>query len=400
MSLTALVVGGGPAGLAAACLLAREGVSTTLIADDAVADPRTVALMQPTLAMLEYLGVWPGDLRAISAPLKKQRIVDDTGSLFSGPDICFDARELGLEAFAWNIPLAKLIEALHREAGQCGVHIVADRVVDTDTATDRINVTTRQSGQFHAQVALAADGHGSLMRQKAGIGTHAWSYDQSALVTSFTHTAHHQFSSCEYTKRDGPCTVVPLPGKQSALVWMDRPAETERRLALDDTSLATELQIATHGELGLISGLMTRKAFPMRGLTATSFGKGRTLLIGEAAHVVPPIGAQGLNMSFRDAALAVDIILGDKDAGSEKVVDAFSRQRMQEVVPRQQMINAVNRSLLLGLLPLDATRVAALWAVYGLQPLRQQMLRIGLGTESTLPFAMRAKSSPAVSVQP
>ena len=180
--------------------------------------------------------------------------------------------------------------------------------------------------------------------------------------------------------------MVPLPGKRSAVVWMDTPADTERRAGQGDRALAAELQIATHGELGLISDLTRCVSFPMRGLTAQQFGRGRTLLIGEAAHVVPPIGAQGLNMSFRDSALAADLILSEGDPGATHLVESYSRQRLEEVVPRQQLINAMNRSLLLDMLPLDAARVAALWAAYGLAPLRQQVLRFGLGVTNSLPF--------------
>ena len=138
----ALVVGGGPAGLAAACLLAKEGISTALIGNQPAPEARTVALMQPTLRMLSYINVWPGKLRSISAPLKRQRIVDDTGSLFVAPDMVFEARELGLDAFAWNIPLNDLIPALRAEAVSAGVELVEDKVIDATTFADRIEVST------------------------------------------------------------------------------------------------------------------------------------------------------------------------------------------------------------------------------------------------------------------
>src|SRR5439155_18020538 len=110
----AIVVGGGPAGLAAACLLAEAGAKTALISGTAndTADPRTIALMLPSLRLLTRLDLWPGALAEKSAPLRKLRLVDDTGSPFPAPELTFSAEEIGEDAFGWNIPLASLIPAL------------------------------------------------------------------------------------------------------------------------------------------------------------------------------------------------------------------------------------------------------------------------------------------------
>ena len=136
------------------------------------------------------------------------------------------------------------------------------------------------------------------------------------LLQASPDSISHDYVSTEYHKSAGPFTTVPLPQGRSSLVWMERPARAEALMAMTEKELAAEIQIETHGELGLISNLGPRKSFPMKGLTARQFAKDRLILIGEAAHVVPPIGAQGLNMSLRDAALAAT---------------SFSRPRMPEV---------------------------------------------------------------------
>jgi 2-polyprenyl-6-methoxyphenol hydroxylase-like FAD-dependent oxidoreductase len=106
-----IVAGAGPAGLAAACLLALDGRRVALVAKEQgdASDPRTVALMQPSIRLLMHLGLWPGRLKDQTQPLKKLRLIDDTGALFKAPTITFDPVELGEEAFGWNFPLGVLI---------------------------------------------------------------------------------------------------------------------------------------------------------------------------------------------------------------------------------------------------------------------------------------------------
>jgi 2-octaprenyl-6-methoxyphenol hydroxylase len=385
------VVGAGPAGLAAACLLSQDGMKVALVAPPAGNDSRTVALMQPTLRLLEYIAVWPGVLQTSSAPLRRQRIIDDTGSLFQGPALAFSARDMGLDAFAWNIPLQSLIEALRERAAALGVRIMPQRCIGSQTSPECVTIMLEDSSSASARFCIAADGATSTLRQHAGIGTTEWRFDQSALVTTFSHSAPHDDTSTEYHKRGGPCTVVPLPGNRCALVWMMPPEAASRLLQYSAGEFLAELQAATHGDLGRLSGLGPRSAFPMKGLTANRFAAGRTLLVGEAAHVVPPIGAQGLNMSFRDVGMAADLLLVDSDGDPSHLAADYDKRRQREVVPRQQMISLVNKSLLLDLLPLDAARAAALWTVHGLEPLRKSVMSLGLGLSGQLPFAMRER---------
>jgi 2-octaprenyl-6-methoxyphenol hydroxylase len=246
------------------------------------------------------------------------------------------------------------------------------------------------STEISAALCLAADGANSVLRKAAGIATDTWSYDQTAIATSFAHSMGHDNISTEYHKPAGPFTTVPLPENRSSLVWMERPARAEALMTMDDKQLAAEIQIETHGELGLISNLGPRKSFPMKGLTARQFAKDRVILIGEAAHVVPPIGAQGLNMSLRDAALAADLILAAKDPGSAGVLAEYNAVRRAEVVPRQHLIDLMNKSLLLGFLPLEGARALGLTAVHYFAPLKRFIMERGLQQTDNLPFAMRA----------
>jgi len=389
LSARVIVVGGGPAGLAAATLSAREGIPTMLIAPEAAPDPRTVALMEPSLRLLSHLNVWPGSLAFLSSPLLHLDIIDDMGNLIAAPRLTFCASEVGLQAFGWNIPLGALAVELRAAAQRAGVEIVADSVIAAENLGAVAAVDTKGGQRFYGEVLIAADGIESLLRKSAGIGVDRWSFDQHALVTTFSHSGPHNGVSTERHRPGGAFTTVPLPGNASSLVWMGSPPIIESLLQRAPQELAMEIQIVTRGTLGLISNVTPAKAFPMRGLRARQFANNRTILTGETAHAFPPVGAQGLNMSLRDVGHAIDVILMHDDAGSPAAMVEYHNRRSRDVTERQAIISAMNTSMLAEFLPLDLMRVGALSAISAFPPLRQLVMRQGLAPSDNLPFAMR-----------
>ncbi len=386
-----IVAGAGPAGLAAACLLAVDGRRVALVAREQgdASDPRTVALMQPSIRLLAHLGLWPGTLKGRTEPLRKLRLVDDTGAMFKAPTITFDPGELGEEAFGWNFPLGILIPALFERARELGVDLTGADAAGAQAHGGAVSVTTTGGRRIEARVAIAADGRNSILRDAAGIHPNRWAYDQTALATSFAHSGPHDGISTEHHKQAGPFTTVPMPGNRSALVWMERPARAVELMALSDTDLAAEIQIGTHGALGRVSDVGPRRLFPMQGLVARDFARNRIILIGEAAHVVPPIGAQGLNMSLRDAAQAAALMEGEDDPGDAALLARYDALRRRDVQPRQQVIDLMNRSLLSGVLALEAGRAAGISLLQQFGPLRRAAMQYGLAPSSGLPRAMR-----------
>ena len=380
-----IVAGAGPAGLVAACLAASQGFATAMVTgpESTRPDPRTVALMMPSLAVLEAAGSWPGLLIGNASPLRKLRLVDDTGAFVSAPELVFSAHELGLEAFGWNIPLAVLKPALEERAQALGVRFHRASVSSSTVSGGVATLSLDNGRKLSSRLVLAADGRNSPLRRAVGIGTVSWSYEQTAIAVSFAHSRPHHGISSEYHKEAGPFTTVPLPGNRSSLVWMERPARAEALMAFDGKTLAGEIQALSHGELGLVSDIGPRQSFPMSGARAETFARHRVMLIGEAAHIVPPIGAQGLNMSFRDAHDAIELITvardkGD-DFGADMVLSEYDGRRQRDVRPRQAVIDLMNRSLLSGYLPMDAGRAAGLAALASFGPLRRFAMTVGLG---------------------
>ena len=380
-----IVAGAGPAGLVAACLAASQGFATTMVTgpESTRPDPRTVALMMPSLAVLEAAGSWPGLLIGNASPLRKLRLVDDTGAFVSAPELVFSAHELGLEAFGWNIPLAVLKPALEERAQALGVRFHRASVSSSTVSGGVATLCLDNGRELSSRLVLAADGRNSPLRRAVGIGTVSWSYEQTAIAVSFAHSRPHHGISSEYHKEAGPFTTVPLPGNRSSLVWMERPVRAEALMAFDGKTLAGEIQALSHGELGLVSDIGPRQSFPMSGARAETFARHRVMLIGEAAHIVPPIGAQGLNMSFRDAHDAIELITvardkGD-DFGADMVLSEYDGRRQRDVRPRQAVIDLMNRSLLSGYLPMDVGRAAGLAALASFGPLRRFAMTVGLG---------------------
>ena len=381
------VVGGGPAGLAAALAAAAAGTEVGLFAPPAVqgpgADNRTAALFAGSIELLKNLSVWDR-LEPVSAPITAIRIIDDSGSLLRAPEVLFPAAEIDREVFGWNVPNAALVSAL-TEAAATSPRIVRieTRGIATVSATaDGVTLTSEEGETFDARLVAGADGRKSLCRAAAGIETQSWAYDQAALTTSFLHARPHHDISTEFHRPAGPLTTVPLPGAASSLVWVERPGEAQRLAALDETQFRAELEARLQGLLGTIGEIRPRSVFPLSGLSARTFGQNRVALVGEAAHVIPPIGAQGLNLGLRDGAALADCIADalaeGRDPGDATTLEAYTRLRRGDVASRIAAVDILNRSLISGILPVQFARGLGLVALKTVPALRRQAIREGL----------------------
>ena len=391
------VVGGGPAGLTAAVALAGAGVSTALVGGrPARTDNRTTALLAGSVTALDAIGVWAG-CRADAAALRVMRIVDDTDRLWRAPEVRFDAAEIGLEAFGWNVENRHLVAALQARAGK----IPALVRIDDDAAAiaigdDDVTVSLAGGGALTARLVVGADGRRSICRAAAGIETERRSYPQSALTFSLTHARPHRDISTEFHTPQGPFTLVPLPGLRSSLVCVVAPDEAGRIGALDAAALDDEIERRSHSILGKIKVEPGHGAFPLGVETARRFAARRIALIGEAGHVMPPIGAQGLNLGLRDAATISELVVAARRAGEDiggtALTDEFDRLRRADVTSRALAVDLLNRSLLSDFLPVQGARGLGLWLLDRVGPLRRAMMREGVGPVARQPRLMRGEA--------
>lgn len=374
------VVGGGLAGQIAALAMGRAGRKVLAITPAAPKqDQRTTALMDQSIRFMDRLGLWDA-MRADAAALSTMQILDGTTRLLRAPPVAFRSQEVGLEAFGYNFANASLLPvletALDREPNVTRTAVAVEAV---SILPDRVELRLENKDTVSADFVIGADGRRSIVREAAGIDVRTWSYPQTALVMNFRHTLPHRNVSTEFHTESGPFTQVPLPGNRSSLVWVLTPAEADAARDLPLETLSRKVEERMQSLLGAVEVEDGVQAWPLSGMMAKQFGKGRAALIGEAGHVFPPIGAQGLNLSLRDIIALQDIL--EPAAGASIPSDAgsrFDRRRRVDVSSRTMSVDLLNRSLLSDFLPVQMLRAAGLHLLSALPPLRGLVMREGV----------------------
>jgi 2-octaprenyl-6-methoxyphenol hydroxylase len=378
------VVGGGPSGLVAALALAQSGAETVLFAPPPPQDRRTTALLDGSVRVLAALGIWPA-LLPQAAPLMRLRLVDATRRLIRAPEVLFEADELGLEAFGYNIENETLRRELRAAAErQPNLRIVEAAVTAVEPGAVAVALRAGET-TLSVKLVVAADGRNSPCRKAAGIATDRREFPQSALAVNLRHSRPHGNISTEFHTESGPFTLVPLPGERSSLVWVQDPENARAMLALDDTALGREIEKRAHSMLGRMEPEPGRGSFPLAIEIARTLARDRIALVGEAGHVLPPIGAQGLNLGIRDAAtiaeLAADASRAGEDPGGDAVMDAYEARRRPDLRKRALAVELMNRSLLSDFLPVHALRGFGLDLAARFGFFRRTLMREGLGPD-------------------
>lgn len=388
------ISGGGVAGLTAAAAFGTAGLKITIadphppITDAAIdgADLRTTAFLQPAVQVLQTAGLWDA-LAPHATPLQTMRIIDAGGKAME-PRLTrdFDASEISDQPFGWNLPNWLLRREMVARLAQLpnvdfrpGIGFA--RML---TRTDHAIVTLTNGSRLTARLVIAADGRASPVRQAANIPVRTVRYGQKALTFAVTHPIPHANISTELHRSGGPFTLVPLPDRDglpcSAVVWMDTGPEIARLSALTDTDFAAQASTRSCHVMGPLTLASRRTTWPIITQLAARMTTERTALIAEAAHVLPPIGAQGLNMSLTD--IATLLTLAQKtpgDLGSPTMLDAYHRARHGDITLRVTGIDALNRASMAGSAMARDLRAAGLRALYAATPVRKALMRTGLG---------------------
>lgn len=389
-----LVSGGGVAGLTAAAAFGSAGFRVICTdpappmtqRDAEGADHRSTAFLHPSIPVLEAAGLWER-LAPHAAPLQIMRIVDAGGPV-AEPRVIkdFDAAEISDQPFGWNLP-----NWLLRREMVARLQDLPNVTFLPGTATARVltreaeALATLSNGQtLSARLIIAADGRNSTVRDQVGIAVKTTRYGQKALAFTVSHPVPHQNVSTEIHRSGGPFTLVPLPDRNgkpaSAIVWMETGPEVARLAALPVADFEAAINERSCGILGALTLDSARTVWPIITQVAEHLVATRVALMAEAAHVMPPIGAQGLNMSLADLSALLELARAHPETlGDATMLKAYENKRHLEVKARLAGIDLLNRTSMLGEPWLRDLRAGTLNALYSLGPVRKTLMKAGLG---------------------
>ncbi|MEO0329979.1 MAG: FAD-dependent monooxygenase [Pseudomonadota bacterium] len=380
-----LIAGGGLAGLSAAYSLAKLDYSIALVSPKtSFVDTRTTALLHSSVEFFKKLEIWD-EVATFSHPLKTMRIVDASTNLIRMPQGDFHASEIDLEAFGYNVQNKNLLAALNTcVKAQKNIEVIDGSLTGLEPVENHHSAFNAeidgQSASFGAKFIVGADGRNSKVREYFKFGEKRWSYPQTALVLDFEHEKSSEFVSTEFHTKTGPFTIVPRSTSKAGLVWLETPQRAQEILNFSDRELDQLLETQMHSYLGKISAVSRPISFPMEGLVARRFGNENHALVGEAAHVFPPIGAQGYNLGIRDVEALIDVM--KRFASTENRGEQYHKARFSDVTTRTMGVDLLNRSLLSQFLPVKMFRSTGMHFLNRLPALRKQIMKMGISPAS------------------
>jgi 2-octaprenyl-6-methoxyphenol hydroxylase len=399
-----VVVGGaGFAGLALAIAL-RQGLGdpfTVTVADPALAharskDPRASAIAAAARRLFAAIEVW--DAVAENAQPILDMVVTDSklDDAVRPTFLTFGGEVEGGEPFAHMIENRHLVDALAEKAKSLGVELRATPVAGFDAEANSIKVQFAGDETIAARLLVGADGAHSLIREQAGIATHGWNYDQSAIVTTVAHERDHNGRAEEHFLPAGPFAILPLTGRRCSIVWTETSGEAQRIVALADNEFHAELEKRFGLQLGDIEIVGPRRAFPLGLFTARTFIGQRLALVGDAAHIIHPIAGQGLNMGLRDVAALAEAIADAArlglDPGGPEVLERYQRWRRFDTMTMGVATDGLNRLFSNHSDALRLARDIGLGLVERMPMLKRMFIREAAGFTGDVPKLLRGET--------
>jgi 2-octaprenyl-6-methoxyphenol hydroxylase len=399
-----IVIGGGAfAGLGLALAL-RQGLRAgvpIVVADPAFVnrpsgDPRASAIVAACRRLFEALGVWSA-VADNAQPILDMVVTDSKlGDAVRPAFLTFGGEVEPGEPFAHMVENRRLIDALVARAEAEGIELCALAVSTYESRPDGIKVTLSDGRDIDASLLVAADGARSKLRERAGIATHGWDYDQSGIVVTVGHERDHHGRAEEHFLPAGPFAILPLKGNKSSLVWTESRAEAARIVALPEDEFKTELETRFGLHLGELKALDKPRAFPLGYFVARSFVGERLALIGDAAHVIHPIAGQGLNMGIKDAAALAEVIVDAArlgiDPGQADVLERYQRWRRFDTVAMGVATNSLNMLFSNHSTLLRTVRDIGLGLVDRIPPLKSAFIKQAAGLSGEVPRLLRGEA--------
>lgn len=399
-----IVIGGGAfAGLALALAL-RQGLGPeipVIVADPALStrpsrDPRATAIVAACRRLFEAIGAWD-DVKGEAQPILDMVVTDSKLEDATRPVFLNFAGDVAPgEPFAHMVENRRLIDALVVRAEAEGIDLRATTVASYDARAEGIDVTLGDGSVIAASLLVAADGARSKLRERAGIATHGWEYDQSGIVVTVGHERDHEGRAEEHFLPAGPFAILPLSGKRSSLVWTERRAEAARIVALGEEEFHAELEQRFGLHLGEVKALDKPRAFPLSYFVARSFIAERLALVGDSAHVIHPIAGQGLNMGLKDVAALAEVVVDaarlGMDLGGADVLERYQRWRRFDTMAMGVATNSLNFLFSNQSTLLRTVRDIGLGLVDRAPPLKNLFIRQAAGLTGEVPRLLKGEA--------
>jgi 2-octaprenyl-6-methoxyphenol hydroxylase len=346
--------------------------------------------------LFEALGVW-GDVAPTAQPILDMVVTDSQLNDATRPVFLTFCGEVEPgEPFAHMVENRHLIDALATRAEAAGVELRATPVSSFDSRADGVDVTLADGTMIAASLLVAADGARSKLRERAGIATHGWDYDQSGIVVTVGHERDHQGRAEEHFLPAGPFAILPLTGKRSSLVWTETRKEAAHITALSDDEFHAELEQRFGLHLGEIKALDKPRAFPLGYFVARSFIAERLALVGDAAHVIHPIAGQGLNMGLKDIAALAEVVVDaarlGMDLGQADVLERYQRWRRFDTMAMGLATNSLNLLFSNESKLLRTVRDIGLGLVDRAPPLKNLFIRQAAGLTGEIPRLLKGEA--------
>ena len=399
-----IVIGGGAfAGLALALAL-RQGLGAdvaVIVADPALAtrpsrDGRATAIVAACRRLFGALGVW-GEIASTAQPILDMVVTDSKLEDATRPVfLTFAGQVEPGEPFAHMVENRYLIDALVARTEAHGIDLRATAVTSYEASEGGVDVTLADGSVIAASLLVAADGARSRMRERAGIATHGWDYDQSGIVVTVGHERDHHGRAEEHFLPAGPFAILPLTGNRSSLVWTEKRSEAARIVALPEAEYLGELEQRFGLHLGEIKVLDKPRSFPLGYFVARSFIGERLALVGDAAHVIHPIAGQGLNMGLKDIAALAEVVVDAArlgiDLGQADVLERYQRWRRFDTMAMGLATNSLNLLFSNRSTVLRTVRDIGLGLVDRAPPVKEFFIRQAAGLSGEVPRLLKGEA--------
>lgn len=334
-----LISGGGMIGLSAACALAQQGFSVTLIESQSHTPPsfpelnapydlRVVAINAASQQFLSQIGVWPLVASSRYGRYEHMQVWD---SVADG-QIAFSAAHTGTSTLGYIVEQSVLLSAMWQKAQQTGsIRIMQGCQITQRVPSSEITVQLSQGSILSAQLLLIAEGAHSPLRSILGFETRTKPYDQTAVVATLKSTKSHHCTAFQRFSPEGPLAWLPLSDPHfTSIVWTTSPAEAQRLCALSAAEFTQQLWQESEDRLGAFTLESDRRSFVLQRQHALQYGRDRAVLLGDSAHTIHPLAGQGVNLGFRDVQILVDNLIAAKnqsrDIGSDRVIQRYQRK--------------------------------------------------------------------------